>query len=49
MVLNQSSGLDIAVSVLKNIPEISVSYFNSKNVVRHKIVQKIVQAYEKKD
>lgn len=47
--VNQSSGLDIAISVLKKIPEISVSYFDSQAVVRHKIVQKIVQAYEKKD
>lgn len=42
----QVSGLDIAVSVLKNIDDIAVCNLTSKDVVRHPLVQKIVKAYE---
>lgn len=42
----QVSGLDIAVSVLKNIDDIVVCNLTSKDVVRHPLVQKIVKAYE---
>lgn len=41
------SGLEQAVSVLKNVEEIGFSYLTNKDVVRHPLVQKIVQAYEK--
>ena len=41
------SGLKHAISVLKNIDSIGFSYFDSKDVVRHPMVQKIVEAYEK--
>ena len=40
------SGLDIAVRVLKKVEDIGFSYLTSKDVVRHPLVQKIVQAYE---
>lgn len=42
----QVSGLDIAVSVLRNIDDIAVCSLTSKDVVRHPLVQKIVKAYE---
>ncbi|MDD3367805.1 MAG: PhoH family protein [Lachnospiraceae bacterium] len=41
------SGLDVAVRVLKGIDGISFCNLTSKDVVRHPLVQKIVQAYEK--
>lgn len=43
----QVSGLDIAVKVLKDIEGISFSYLSSADVVRHPLVQKIVEAYDK--
>ena len=46
------SGLDVAMKVLKNIDDISICQLTNKDVVRHPLVQKIVQAYdayEKKD
>ena len=40
------SGLDVAVQVLKKVEDISFCMLTSKDVVRHPLVQKIVQAYE---
>ena len=42
----QRSGLKEAERVLQNIDEIGFVYFNDKDVVRHKLVQMIVRAYE---
>ncbi len=42
-----TSGLDVALKVLKNVEGIGFSTLTSKDVVRHPLVQKIVQAYEK--
>jgi len=42
-----SSGLVHAVKVLKNVDEISVINFTHKDVVRHRLVQRIIKAYEK--
>lgn len=42
----QVSGLDIAYKVLGGIEEIGFPELTSKDVVRHPLVQKIVQAYE---
>ena len=42
----QVSGLDVAISVLKNIDDIGICRLTSKDVVRHPLVQKIVTAYE---
>ena len=42
----QASGLDVAVSVVKDIEDISICRLTSKDVVRHPLVQKIVKAYE---
>ena len=41
------SGLEQAVSVLKDVEEIGFSQLTNKDVVRHPLVQKIVHAYEK--
>ncbi len=42
----QRSGLREAERVLQNIPEIEFVYFDKKDVVRHRLVQLIVEAYE---
>ncbi|HZJ77774.1 MAG TPA: PhoH family protein [Clostridia bacterium] len=43
------SGLVDAIKVLKNINEISTVRFTEKDVVRHRLVQDIIKAYEKKE
>ena len=45
----KSSGLVEALDIVSPIPEIGVVYLSDKDVVRHSLVQKIIQAYEKKD
>ena len=40
------SGLDVAARVLKKIEGIAFCELTSKDVVRHPLVQKIVQAYD---
>ena len=40
------SGLDVALKVLRNIDEIGNCKLTSNDVVRHPLVQRIVQAYE---
>jgi phosphate starvation-inducible protein PhoH and related proteins len=45
----QRSGLKEAERVLKDIPEIEFVYFSKKDVVRHRLVQLIVEAYEEQD
>ena len=42
----QTSGLDVAVNVVKNIDDISICHLTSRDVVRHPLVQRIVKAYE---
>lgn len=42
----QKSGLEVALQVLKKVEDIAVCQLTSKDVVRHPLVQKIVQAYE---
>ena len=42
----QKSGLEVALQVLKNVEGIAVCELTSKDVVRHPLVQKIVQAYD---
>lgn len=44
---NIQSGLEVAMKILKDIPDIGVSKLTNKDVVRHPLVQKIVEAYEK--
>lgn len=43
---SKRSGLIEAVKVLKGIDDISVNRFTEKDVVRHKLVQDIIKAYE---
>ena len=45
----KKSGLVEAMRLLKNIEGIGIATFNEKDVVRHKLVQDIVKAYEKKE
>lgn len=40
------SGLKHAIHILENVKEISFTHFQSKDVVRHKLVQRIVEAYD---
>lgn len=40
------SGLDVALRVLKDIPDIQFCHLTGKDVVRHPLVQKIVCAYD---
>jgi phosphate starvation-inducible PhoH-like protein len=44
--VGQISGLDESLKVLAGIPEIGVCMLTSKDVVRHPLVQRIVDAYE---
>jgi phosphate starvation-inducible PhoH-like protein len=43
----EKSGLKHAMDILQDIKGISFSWFKSKDVVRHSLVQKIVEAYDK--
>ncbi|MGL5972140.1 MAG: PhoH family protein [Oscillospiraceae bacterium] len=43
------SGLVNSLNVLKNIEDISIHYFNEKDVVRHRLVREIIKAYEKNE
>ena len=45
----QKSGLSTAVKILEGIDDIGIHHFNERDVVRHRLVQKIIQAYEKYD
>ena len=43
----QKSGLAVAVNILEEVEDIHVHAFSDKDVVRHKLVQQIIRAYEK--
>lgn len=43
----QKSGLAAAVKILEDIDDIAIHRFTDRDVVRHKLVQKIILAYEK--
>ena len=43
------SGLTDAMRILRNVPDISINTFTEKDVVRHKLVQDIIKAYEKNE
>ncbi len=43
----KKSGLKEAVKILKGIPDIETVRFSEKDVVRHRLVQDIIKAYEK--
>ncbi len=42
----RNSGLVEAIKVLKNVKDIGINHFTEKDVVRHRLVQDIVKAYE---
>ncbi|MEB8433484.1 PhoH family protein [Cocleimonas sp. KMM 6892] len=44
---NQRSGLKHVIDILQGVKEIRFSFFESKDVVRHSLVQRIVDLYEK--
>ena len=41
------SGLVDVIKILKNVDDIKTVFFNEKDVVRHRLVQDIIKAYEK--
>lgn len=43
----KTSGLRDAVKILKDIKDISICRLNAKDVVRHRLVQEIIKAYER--
>lgn len=45
----KKSGLLEAMRILKNVRDISINMFTEKDVVRHKLVQDIIKAYEKSE
>lgn len=44
---SRKSGLIDAMHILKNVDDICITKFTEKDVVRHKLVQDIIKAYEK--
>jgi phosphate starvation-inducible protein PhoH and related proteins len=44
---HQRSGLRHAVEVLRGVEGVAFTFFNARDVVRHPLVQRIVQAYER--
>ena len=43
---NKRSGVVEALQALKNVPGISIVYFNERDVVRHELVRSIITAYQ---
>ncbi len=43
------SGLSAAVRILKNVEDITVHEFTERDVVRHRLVQRIIMAYDRYD
>ena len=43
----KNSGLKEVIKILKNIEDIAIIKLNDKDIVRHRLVQKIINAYEK--
>ncbi|MBQ7488396.1 MAG: PhoH family protein [Clostridia bacterium] len=46
LAIGKMSGLDEAVRILGDVPEIAIQRLTSHDVVRHELVQKIVEAYD---
>ncbi len=47
--VGKKSGLSVAVQILRNIEGIGIHEFTERDVVRHRLVQKIIMAYDKYD
>ena len=43
----QASGLRQVIDILMDVDGISFTFFNAKDVVRHPLVQRVIQAYER--
>jgi phosphate starvation-inducible PhoH-like protein len=46
---HQKSGLKDAVEVLRGVEGVSFTFFEARDVVRHPLVARIVNAYEARD
>lgn len=46
---DKTSGLKDAIRVLENVKDIAICKLTSADVVRHSLVQEIINAYEKAD
>lgn len=46
---HQTSGLRHVLHVLDGIPDVSFTFFDARDVVRHDLVQRIVEAYEESE
>ena len=46
---NAQSGLVHAMNILEHVDDIAFIHFEKKDIVRHKLVQQIVEAYERKE
>jgi phosphate starvation-inducible PhoH-like protein len=42
---NESSGLRHAIDRLRDLPELGFTFFTTKDVVRHPLLEKIILAY----
>jgi phosphate starvation-inducible PhoH-like protein len=47
--VGKKSGLRHAIDVLSEVKGISFTFFNSRDVVRHALVQKVIEAYERSE
>ena len=43
----RKSGLKEILKILKNVEDIAICEFGQKDVVRHQLVQRIIEAYER--
>ena len=43
----RKSGIFRAIKILKDVPGIGVTYLTKKDIVRHPLIQRIIEAYEK--
>jgi len=46
---HQKSGLQVAQTILKQVDGVAFCYLNQADVVRHPLVQRIVEAYERSE
>jgi len=46
---DKTSGLRDAMRILENVPDIAICKLSSKDVVRHELVSRIIEAYDKRD
>jgi len=46
---DKTSGLRDAMRILKDVPDISICMLSSKDVVRHELVSRIIEAYDKRE